>query len=484
MKRNTSTKKNLVYNIIYQITILILPLITAPYLARIIGAEGVGIFSYYDSITKYFIYFAMLGVLNYGNRTIAKSCDNEEELNKTYSSIYYLQLITSFVVLIGFLIYVLFISKNKLISSIFMIYYLSTFFDVSWLFFGLQEFKTTSIRQIIIRVINFLLIIFLVNKKTDLNLYILIMCLGNFVSAFSLWIISWKRIKLCKCSFKEIFKHFKPCLILFIPIIATSIYRVMDIIMVGKLTNMNEVGYYENSQKLIHISLGLIASFSAVIMPRISNLLANKQIDKAKKMFDDSMEIALIIGFALGFGILSIANEFVPIYFGKEFMPSIVLTIGLSTTVPVITWACIVRTLYLIPAERDKIYVESVIIGAVLNFICNIILIIKIGTIGAVIGTIIAEFSVAIYQTIFSKKDLNIKKYLKQALIFASFGLIMLVVVRLIAKVCKRSITGLLVEIVFGAIVYSLLALLYLTKTNNEYLKFYVNKFKRIIKLK
>lgn len=475
----TSTKKNLVYNFIYQITVMILPLITAPYLARVIGAEGVGIYSYYNSITMYFIYFAMLGISNYGNRAIAKICNNKENCNKKFSSIYYLQLITSFIMLILFILYVVLFANDKIVASIFGIYFISAFFDVSWLFFGLQEFKTTSLRQIIIRILTFVCILYFIKGKNDLNNYIVIMCVGNFISAFSLWLISWKKIKFKRCTMKEIMHHLKPCLILFIPIIATSVYRIMDIIMVGKMSNMNEVGYYENAEKLIYISLGLISSFSAVIMPKISNLIGNKNIVRAKELFDDSMEIAMGIGFSLGFGIMAVSKEFVPIYFGNEFIPSIALSIGLSVTIPIITWACIIRTLFLIPNERDNVYMISVIIGAIVNIMCNLILIPRIGTMGAVIGTIIAELSVAVYQTESARKEIRIKKYIKQSAIFFAFGIIMLFSVRIVGNIFNNQTIGLILEIVIGAGVYSICILIYLIKTKNKYLYIFLEKIGR-----
>ena len=469
LMKKVSTKTNLFYNMLYQILIMILPLITTPYIARVVGADGVGMYSYNESIALYFIYFSMLGVLNYGNRKIAK-CSNEDEVNKTFSSIYAFQIITSLFVSVFYIIYIFFIAKiPQLYTGIFFIYVISAFFDVSWLFFGLQEFKLTAIRQMFIRIATFVSIFVFVKTSQDLWIYMLIMCLGNLISPMILWLIMLKKIKWIRPSFKQILEHLKPNLILFIPIIATSIYRVLDKIMIGKFCNMTDVGYYEGAEKLIYISLGLIASFCSVMMPKISNLISDGKTDKSKEISEQSMKIAMCMGMAICFGIASVSNEFIPIFFGNEFKASIILSILLSFTVPIITWATITRMLYLIPYEKDKVYMKSVILGAILDFILNLIFIPILGILGAVIGTIVAELSVTLYQTISIKRDINIFNNIKHTLIFTLFGIIMTICVRTYAHNSDTSITSLILEIIFGGIIYISLCGIYLYKTQKNF---------------
>ncbi len=184
-KKRNNLKTNLIYNIVYQISALILPFITAPYISRVIGAKGLGTYSYYNSIALYFVYFAMLGISNYANRLISKKANNEEQLNENFSSVYYLQLITSTIIFITYLIFLIFFVKDDLlVPSIMFFHVLSSMFDVSWLFFGLQEFKITSIRQLVIRLLSFVSIFIFVRTKNDLWIYTLIMSLSDFAAAF------------------------------------------------------------------------------------------------------------------------------------------------------------------------------------------------------------------------------------------------------------------------------------------------------------
>lgn len=462
--KKTSTKINLIYNMSYQVIILLLPLVTTPYISRVIGATGVGTYSYYDSIAQYFVNFAKLGILNYGNRTIARVRGTGEDIDDTFSEIYGLQLLMSFLSNGIYLLFCIFIAKDKDIALLVTFYVSSAILDVSWLFYGLEEFKITSVRQVAVRVFSVILIFFSIHSRNDLGIYVLIMSGGVFASQLILWIMVWKRVHWRKKNIKQIIRHFRSCLVLFVPIIATNIYREMDKIMIGSICNMTELGFYENAQKLITISLGVVASFSAVIMPKISNLRGQNNMEKVKRMFDLSMTFAMAVGMAIGFGIASVSNEFVPIFFGEEFTPSIVLSKYLSITVPFISWACIVRTLYLIPFEKDSIYVRSIIFGAILNIVCNTIFIPKLGATGAVLGTLTAEISVAVYQSFMCRKELRIGAYLKECAIFFGAGALMYLIVRNMASYVPANVCGLIVEIIVGASFYSVLVGFYLIR--------------------
>ena len=229
----TSIKKNFTYNVFYQILTLILPLITAPYVSRVIGAEGQGIYSYTYSIAYYFMLFAMLGLKNYGNREIAKHRDNKEKLSKTFCSIYGLQFITALLSTIVFVIYIIFFSEKQylLFYLLQLIYLISAFFDISWFFFGLEKFKTTVTRNVIIKIATLACTFLFVKTKNDLNIYIFLMSFSTLASQIALWPFLMKEIKFVRPTLKEIIKHLKPNLILFIPVISVSKYTIMDMIM-------------------------------------------------------------------------------------------------------------------------------------------------------------------------------------------------------------------------------------------------------------
>ena len=216
-----SAKKNYIYNLMYQILILILPLITAPYISRVIGADGTGIYSYTYSIANYFVIFAMLGLENHGNRTIARVRENRQQVSKEFYSIRAIQIITNIVILITYSIYALTFSSAELrtyaIAQI--LFVLSAVFNINWFFAGLEEFKLTVIRNAIIKIISVIAIFTLVKDKDDLLIYVIILAGSMLISQLSLWPFVKKYVNKTKVKWEDIKKHIKPTLILFIPVI-------------------------------------------------------------------------------------------------------------------------------------------------------------------------------------------------------------------------------------------------------------------------
>ena len=245
-------KKNFIYTIIYQMLIIIIPLITAPYLARVIGAKGVGIYSYTYSIVYYFMLLTMLGVNNYGNRTIAKVRDNKIKLSKNFWSIYIIQLTMGIIMLIIYFGYVMFFDNQyKNIALLQSLYIVSSILDINWFFFGLEEFKKTITRSSFVKISNVILIFIFIKTKSDVWKYTIIMAGMTCISQWILWVFIKNKISFVKIKLSDITKHIKPNLVLFIPVIAVSLYKIMDKIMLGSLINVTEVGFYDISYKLI-----------------------------------------------------------------------------------------------------------------------------------------------------------------------------------------------------------------------------------------
>ena len=321
MGKVSSVKSNFIYNTVYQILIIILPLITAPYVSRVIGAEGNGIYSYTYSIVQYFVLFAMLGLSNYGNRTIAKCRDDKEKLSKEFFSIYAMQLMTSSLMIVLYIGYItIFDNKYYTYALIQTIYLISTCFDITWFFYGLEKFKLTVTRNIIIRVVSAICIFVFVKGKEDLAMYTFLMVGSTLISQLSLWPFLKKEVKFIKPKFKDISKHIKPNLILFIPVIAVSVYKIMDKIMLGKISEVQNVAYYEYAERIINIPTSIITALGTVMLPRISNLLAKGEEKQVKFYIDKSMEYMMFLSIPICFGLIVVAPEFIPIYLGNEFV--------------------------------------------------------------------------------------------------------------------------------------------------------------------
>lgn len=464
-----SVKRNFVYNVSYQILVILLPLITAPYISRTLGAEAVGVYSYTNSIAYYFLMFAMLGISNHGNRSIAAVRDNKATLNRTFSSIYYLQACTFIISIIAYCIYVFFfVQENQVVALLQVIYVASGLLDISWLFFGLEKFKLTVVRNALIKVGTVICMFIFVHDRLDLWKYTLIMSGGTILSQAYLWLYVKKEVKFVKVSIRDIIRNVKPVLILFVPVIAYSIYKVMDKIMLGNMSTYVDVGYYQNAEKIINVPMGIVTALGTVMLPRMSNVIAMGNREKTVQYIRVSVKFVTLMCSAIVFGLIGIAPVLAPVYLGKDFVACSSIISLLSVTVFFIAWANVIRTQYLIPYKFDNIYLLSTIIGAALNFIINCALIPTYQSNGAAIGTIVAEFSVMFVQAIAVRKELYIWKYIVRYIPVIGIGFMMMVIVRYIGMVMGNNVITLITQVGIGAVFFCLLTLLYLMLSKDE----------------
>lgn len=478
-------KQNFFYNVMYQLLLIILPLITAPYIARVVGAEGIGVYAYTYSIVYYFSLFILLGLNNYGNRSIAVIRDDTKLLTKVFWEIFSMQSIMGIVVIILYITFVFGFSKKEYlqIQLIQGIYLLSACLDINWFYFGIEKFKLTVVRNSIIKILTVVCIFLFVKKIDDLDLYICILAGGTLLSTLVLWTFLCQHIQgyiIPKA--KDIKQHIIPNLTLFIPVLAVSLYKVMDKIMLGSMSTMVETGYYENAEKIVNIPTGVITALGIVMLPRMSYLVSKKDFSTSLKYIEISLELVIFLACALCFGIAGISPVFTPLYFGENFQKCSSLISSMSIIIIFLSWANVIRTQYLIPNCRDKEYIVSVIIGAFLNMIINVCLIPRHGAMGAVAGTIVAEIAVAVYQTWIVRKELPILSCLKNSMFFIGIGGLMFIGLRILAICMKHSLISLIIMIVIGSAFYLLLSGLYFYRKKNQVFMLYIARIINLIK--
>lgn len=469
MPKAESIQKNFIYNVVYQVLLVLLPLITAPYISRTLGAEAVGIYSYTNSVAHYFLLVAMLGFSNHGNRNVAAVRDNQEKLNRTFSSIFSLQFMSFTIAIVAYIVYLLcFVDDNNIISTIQTIYVVSGLFDISWLFFGLEKFKITVTRNLLIKLATVACMFIFVHSPSDVWKYTLIICTGTFLSQLYLWFYVKKYVKFVWVGFKEIFSNLKDVLILFIPVLSYSIYKVMDKIMLGQLATYEQVGFYQNAEKITNIPMGIITALGTVMLPRMSNIIAKGNKTKSLDYIRISVKFVTLLCASITFGLMGISDVLAPVYLGADFSPCAPLISLLSVTVFFIAWANVVRTQYLIPYHYDKIYIASTIVGAVVNLIINFLLIPTYQAIGAAIGTVAAEFSVMAIQMICVRKKLPMLKYILQYTPVIIIGGVMMVAVHFVGKAVGISIFSLVIELLIGVAIFVFASAVFLWISEDE----------------
>ena len=446
--------KNFLYNVIYQILIFIIPLILTPYISRVLGVRNIGVYSYTYSIISYFMLFAMLGINNHASRNIAKCFENKEKLSYTFCSIYSFQLICFFISNVAYIIFLLiFHYKYKNIMLVQSLFLVSSLFDINWLFFGLEKFKITISRNILIKVLSMILVFVFVKSPNDLWKYTLIMSGSTLLSQLYLWIFVRKEIIFVHVSKKEILSNLKPCLILFIPIISYSIYRIMDKTMLGSISNSIELGNYESAEKIINIPISFITALGTVMLPHMSKISK----EKLKKNIYSSFELSFFFVCPIFIFLEIIAGNFSSIFFGSGFKKTeYIIRIMMFTTL-FSAISNIVRTNYLIPTKKDAIYVKSTIYGATANLILNVIFIKKYGAYGACIGTIAAELILMIYQSYHARDIIDFFRVFKLFVKYLSKSIMVGLPVWLIELSPLNSMVKLVSQVIITIILYFIL---------------------------
>ena len=470
--------KNYIYNSLYQILAIIIPIITIPYVARALGAEGVGINGYILSVSMVFIYIGLLGLDKYASREIAYKRENKEELNKTFSELAILRLIMLVLTTIIYIIFSIY-SEYKIYSLIQGIYVIGFLVDISWLYNGLENFKITALRSIIIKIINAVCIFIFIKEPSDLWKYIFInaflLLVGNLVLYYNIK----KYVQFTKVKSEGILKHVPQTIKIFIPQVAIQLYLQLGKIMIESITdNPTLVGYYDQADKIVKLPLALITALSTVMLPRISNEYHNNNTEKVKEYINKSLRFVFFLGIPIMFGLMGIANTLIPWFMGEEYIP-VIATIQILS--PVVIALCITNVIgdqYLMAINNTRVLTASYVIGAIVNFVFNWILISKYTYIGAAISMIITEIVIILIQIVNTNKIIDAKKLFKNISKYIISGLIMLVVVWLLGKIDLDLKIVTAIQVIVGVITYFILLLI----QKDEFLNYILDKAKTMMK--
>lgn len=495
-----SIAKNYIYNMIYQVLILVLPLVTTPYLSRVLGAEGIGIYGYTYSIVTYFILFGSLGVAMYGQREIAYAQENIEARKKVFLEIIIFRFITIAIACVAY--FFLFINgkEYQIYYQILLLELIAAAFDISWFFQGMEEFKRTVTRNVLVRICSVSLVFIFVKTKEDLAKFTLIYSLADLIGNLSLWLYVPKYIKGAKVKNINILKHLPQIMLLFIPQIANQIYKILDTTMIGSLVdNKAETGYYEQGQKVIRLLLTIVTSLGVVMVPRMASTYASGDNEKIKNYMKMSFKFVFFLAFPIMFGIMSISKAFVPVFFGTGYDKVVILINVISPILILMGMGNVLGTQYLLPTKKQKEYTFSVTIGLGVNFILNYLLIKKYASIGASIATVLSELIIVIIQFQYIKKDISTKELFKMAWKYFVAGVTMFMVcfvIRLllskdvlnsillniannmnIGKDNLSNIISIIIQIILGALTY--FGMLIILK--DDYIFKFLNKIKEKI---
>lgn len=465
--------KNYLYNASYQVFILLVPLVTTPYLARVLGPQGVGINSFTNSIIQYFILLGSIGVNLYGNRQIAFVRDDKKKLSQTFYEIFFMRLTTILFAYLAFEIFILFVGKYQIYYLAQSVSIIAAAFDISWFFMGVENFAVTVLRNLFVKIITLASIFIFVKSYNDLTMYILILSLSLLLGNLTLFPSLHKYVERPKLVSLNIWKHLLPSLVLFIPQIATQIYLILNKTMLGVMTSVQASGYFDQSDKMIKMVLAVVTATGTVMLPHVANAFAKGEHGKTKKYLYTSFSFVTIISVPMMFGLAAVAPKFVPLFFTSKFDSVIPIMEIESIVILLIAWSNAIGTQYLLPTRQTSSYTFSVILGAVVNLVANIPLILFYGAIGASIATVLSEFSVTLYQLITIKKQIDYKKLFRDVFKCLLAGLIMFIIIVFLNKLFGMNWMALISEVIVGIVIYILLLFLFKVQIISQAKRFF-----------
>ena len=475
-------KKSLVKNYMYNVTLtllnIIFPLITFPYIARILGAQGVGKINFANSIVNYFLLLASLGIPVYGVREIAKVRNNRKKASVVFSEIFTINLISTIIFTAIYFIMILnsslFISEKMLFSVIGVLLILNIF-NLDWLYQGFEEYRYITIRSVIFKVLSIIAMFILVKGKGDYVTYAL---LTVFALSGSNIINVIRCRKYVDFSIKTINlkRHFKPVVIIFFMGLAINIYTNLDSTMLGFISGNESVGYYTAAVKINRMVINVITSLGIVLLPRLSYYIEQNQFEEFKKIIVSSVNFIYLIGLPCCVGLYMLAPNVIRLFSGHEFLPAINT---MRINIPIILFvsiANITSVQILLPLKKEKLVMISVILAAIINFLLNYALIPLFKQNGAAMASVVAEFLCMVIQIFYCRKLLNHNLFGKEKLKYFLGSGVVLILLYALTKIIVNDAMVVVVSMSVCAMAY--LAVMLVTKEETTY--FMLKKLKLI----
>ncbi|SJX70688.1 Membrane protein involved in the export of O-antigen, teichoic acid lipoteichoic acids [Enterococcus faecium] len=406
------TVKDIFYNAIYQVFLIVLPLLTIPILSRRIGSTGLGIYGYVFSISQFLMTVIAVGMNPFRIRNIAKSRKDKKALSLQFWNIYFLQFLIGLSVSFLYIAYIYFFDvKYKNLYLIQLIFIVGLTLDISWFFQGIEEFSKVVIRNTVIKLSSVLLIILFVSTKDDLWIYVFITSITNFLGSLVFWLSIHGKVG--KPLFNSnVFKQlWKPAFIILTPQLFMQVYTTLDKTIVGYFVDPTALSYYDQSQKIARIILAVLTSITIVMLPKISKAQAEGKSENilvyTKKSFDYTIIIALIL-----FSVVFInTKEFVPWFFGENFKPMTINMLISCLIIVVSPIGGVFANQFAIAIEKDKEYAYPMIIGAIVSIIGNVAFVPTYGAVAATIVLVVVELLVFFFRVFFVRKEIKISYF-------------------------------------------------------------------------
>ena len=449
-------RKNYIYRLINEILTFALPLIAMPYISRVLGAGGVGEYSYTYSVITYFIMFGAMGTASYGAREIARNRDDKQTCSRLFWEIELMSILLCLVSLMMWLLLIMTDTAHRMVFIALTPYILGTMFDISWLFTGLERIGFMVTANAVVRIAGMMLLFLMVRSVDDLAIYCIINSMTMLTANLSMWLCLPRFLVRVSIRGFRFGNHFRATLVYFIPNIARSIYTVLDKTLIGLITGSPfQNGYYEQASKMIGVADGLsFVVFNSALYARMSYLFAMGKHEEVKNRIAENADYIMFMCFGTAFGLAGISHTLVPVFFGKGYEPVEGLIYMMLPLVPVIGISNCLGTQYYTPAGRRAQSAGYIVVGAVTNLIFNLCLIPVYEARGAVAASVAAELLITGLYLRNCDGYLTIKQIMDSSGRKIAAGICMAVIVRLLGGLKLNGVYVIIIQIFTGIITY------------------------------
>lgn len=472
-----SISKNYVLNIIMTITGILFPMITFPYVSRILMPEYIGKITFSQSIVFYFVTVALLGIPIYGTRELSKVKDQIEEFKKIFTELFFIGIvgsIFSFIFAILLFNFNMKLLENKEILYIFSIQIISAFLNLDYLFVVLEKHRRRAIRALFLRMISILFIFIFVKSYKDYMIYAVILVVPEIVMRVLDFISIKEYIKTnVRLNYK---RHIKALLILFISAISVSLYVSLDSTMLGLIINDSAVGLYASASKMTKILIPIIVALETVIGPQLIYNIKEKNKQKIFEKINMFLDFNFLLGIQFIFLLFILSKDVILLFSGEKFISA---SAAMRVMLPVIFFIPVGSFMsgkIMISHNLEKLSLKFNFLGMLSNAILNYILIPKYGIVGAGIATLFTEGLMCILKTLRVKKIYpEYNMITRERLRYILIGLLITIFLSFIKS--KIEIYGCLINILIVGILYMVIYLFSLLVMKD---KLILNFFKKI----
>ncbi len=454
-------RKNYLYNLSFQIFSLLIPFAAAPHLANVLMADGVGTYSFINSIATYFSLFAALGLSSYGTREVSRVRDNPRKASKIFWELSILRLMSTLLCMGLYFIFILITGSDMRLYLAAGLVILTVGVDCTWFFQAMERFKVLTVRNFAVKLVSVVCIFLFINGPEDLLLYFLIQGGSTLLSNVVLSAKLFRMIVPVPLRKLRFGRHVRETLIYFIPTIATSVYTVLDRTMLGViLKDMSANGYYEQAHKLVTMLMTVITSLNVVVGVRTSYLFGQNKKKEIRQHIHNTFRFMFLLAFPFAAGLIAVAPDFVPWFYGDGYEPVIPLMMLFAPLLFIIGISNILGTLYLTPSGQRARSNRAIVAGAVCNFLLNLILIPLLGVYGAVAASLAAELLITVLYLSYSARFISMAKVLGTGLRYLLLSVVMFIPTYYIGQVRAASPKTTLLQVAVGVVTYALLLIL------------------------